>query len=97
MIKLLTWFDSSVAGLHTVTLGKQEIEKLVLHSKVLFYLFIVYNLTYLHWQDENTVPYHELPMIDRQALFQLENVVKNIREGFENYQFFKIFQVYMFF
>lgn len=45
------------------------------------------------WKDENTVPYHELPMIDRQALFQLENVVKNIREGFENYQFFKIFQI----
>lgn len=32
-------------------------------------------------------------MIDQYALFQLENIVKNIRESYENYQFFKIFQV----
>ncbi|XVE67578.1 hypothetical protein DITRI_Ditri08aG0171600 [Diplodiscus trichospermus] len=52
-----------------------------------------YLLGNLHdWKVEKTVSYHELPMIDRHALFQLENVVKNIREGYENYQFFKIFQ-----
>lgn len=32
-------------------------------------------------------------MIDQHALFQLENFVKNSRECYENYQFFKIFQV----
>lgn len=32
-------------------------------------------------------------MIDQYALFQLESVVKNIQEGYDNYQFFKIFQV----
>ncbi|MBA0683914.1 hypothetical protein Goari_025539 [Gossypium aridum] len=47
----------------------------------------------LTWQVENAVSYQKLPMIDRHALFQLENVVKNIREGYENYQFFKIFQI----
>ncbi|MBA0846163.1 hypothetical protein Goarm_022886, partial [Gossypium armourianum] len=47
----------------------------------------------LTWQVENAVSYQELPMIDQHALFQLENVVKNIREGYENYQFFKIFQI----
>ncbi|KAM6545173.1 hypothetical protein CsatB_025909 [Cannabis sativa] len=53
-----------------------------------------YLLGNLHdWQADNAVPYHDLPMIDQHALFQLENVVKNIRESYENYQFFKIFQV----
>ncbi|XP_062108644.1 isoleucine--tRNA ligase, chloroplastic/mitochondrial [Humulus lupulus] len=53
-----------------------------------------YLLGNLHdWHADNAVPYHDLPMIDRHALFQLENVVKNIRESYENYQFFKIFQV----
>ncbi|KAK5803387.1 isoleucine--tRNA ligase, chloroplastic/mitochondrial [Gossypium arboreum] len=53
-----------------------------------------YLLGNLHdWKVENAVSYQELPMIDRHALFQLENVVKNIREGYENYQFFKIFQI----
>lgn len=32
-------------------------------------------------------------MIDQHALFQLENVVKNIELSYENYQFFKLFQV----
>lgn len=32
-------------------------------------------------------------MIDQYALYQLENVVKNIKESYDNYQFFKIFQV----
>ncbi|XP_022721152.1 isoleucine--tRNA ligase, chloroplastic/mitochondrial isoform X3 [Durio zibethinus] len=53
-----------------------------------------YLLGNLHdWKVENAVSYHELPMIDRHALFQLENVVKNIRDGYENYHFFKIFQI----
>ncbi|OMO59452.1 Aminoacyl-tRNA synthetase, class Ia [Corchorus capsularis] len=53
-----------------------------------------YLLGNLHdWKVENAVSYHELPMIDQHALFQLENVVRNIREGYESYQFFKIFQI----
>ncbi|KAK6252710.1 hypothetical protein QUC31_014430 [Theobroma cacao] len=53
-----------------------------------------YLLGNLHdWKVESAVSYHELPMIDQHALFQLGNVVKNIREGYENYQFFKIFQI----
>ncbi|XP_021904882.1 isoleucine--tRNA ligase, chloroplastic/mitochondrial [Carica papaya] len=53
-----------------------------------------YLLANLHdWKVENAVPYHDLPMIDQHAMFQLENVVKNIRESYQNYQFFKIFQM----
>ncbi|OMO82700.1 Aminoacyl-tRNA synthetase, class Ia [Corchorus capsularis] len=53
-----------------------------------------YLLSNLHdWDVENAVSYHELPMIDQHALFQLENVVKNMREGYESYQFYKIFQI----
>ncbi|KAL0457403.1 UNVERIFIED_CONTAM: Isoleucine--tRNA ligase, chloroplastic/mitochondrial [Sesamum latifolium] len=36
---------------------------------------------------------NELPVIDQYALFQLETVVKNIKESYDNYQFFKIFQI----
>ncbi|KAK7363579.1 hypothetical protein VNO77_05726 [Canavalia gladiata] len=53
-----------------------------------------YLLANLHdWKTEYTVPYHELPRIDQHALFQLDNVVKNIQGNYENYQFFKIFQI----
>ncbi|KAJ7955098.1 Isoleucine-tRNA ligase [Quillaja saponaria] len=53
-----------------------------------------YLLANLHdWKADNAVPYHELPRIDQHALFQLEKVVKNIRDSYENYQFFKIFQL----
>ncbi|XP_057956908.1 isoleucine--tRNA ligase, chloroplastic/mitochondrial [Malania oleifera] len=53
-----------------------------------------YLLANLHdWKAENTVPYGDLPMIDQYALFQLENIVKIIKDGYENYQFFKIFQI----
>ncbi|GAV74906.1 tRNA-synt_1 domain-containing protein/zf-FPG_IleRS domain-containing protein/Anticodon_1 domain-containing protein [Cephalotus follicularis] len=53
-----------------------------------------YLLANLHdWQADYAVLYHDLPMIDQHALYQLENVVKNIRESYENYQFFKIFQI----
>ncbi|THF96745.1 hypothetical protein TEA_011199 [Camellia sinensis var. sinensis] len=44
-------------------------------------------------QGDNVVPYSDLPMIDQHALFQLENVVQNIKDSFKNYQFFKIFQI----
>ncbi|KAL8484972.1 hypothetical protein ACS0TY_027326 [Phlomoides rotata] len=44
------------------------------------------------WKADYTVPYSELPMIDQYALFHLESVVKNIRESYDSYQFFKIFQ-----
>ncbi|AED95762.1 tRNA synthetase class I (I, L, M and V) family protein [Arabidopsis thaliana] len=53
-----------------------------------------YLLGNLHdWRVDNAVPYQDLPIIDQHALFQLENVVKNIQECYENYQFFKIFQI----
>lgn len=51
-------------------------------------------LANLHdWKVDYAIPHHELPRIDQHALFQLENVVKNIRESYESYQFFKIFQI----
>ncbi|KAK4586714.1 hypothetical protein RGQ29_023756 [Quercus rubra] len=53
-----------------------------------------YLLANLHdWKADYAVPYHTLPMIDQHALFQLENVIMNIRENYEKYQFFKIFQI----
>ncbi|CAN1857619.1 Isoleucine--tRNA ligase, chloroplastic/mitochondrial [Linum perenne] len=53
-----------------------------------------YLLSNLHdWKADNAVSYHDLPMIDKHALFQLENIVKNVNISYENYQFFKIFQV----
>lgn len=45
------------------------------------------------WKAESSVSYDDLPMIDQHALFQLENIVKNITEGYDKYQFFKIFQI----
>ncbi|XP_047310056.1 isoleucine--tRNA ligase, chloroplastic/mitochondrial [Impatiens glandulifera] len=45
------------------------------------------------WEVHNAVPYDDLPSIDQHALFQLANVVNNIKESYENYQFFKIFQI----
>ncbi|KAG5628088.1 hypothetical protein H5410_013306 [Solanum commersonii] len=51
-------------------------------------------LANLHdWKADYTVPYSDLPMIDQHALYQLANVVNNIRESYDSYQFFKIFQV----
>ncbi|MED6110314.1 Isoleucine--tRNA ligase, chloroplastic/mitochondrial [Stylosanthes scabra] len=53
-----------------------------------------YLLANLHdWKADYTVPYHELPRIDKHALCQLENVVKTIQGNYDNYQFFKIFQI----
>ncbi|KAL4642936.1 hypothetical protein ACB092_02G055700 [Castanea dentata] len=53
-----------------------------------------YLLANLHdWKADYAVSYHTLPMIDQHALFQLENVIINIRENYEKYQFFKIFQI----
>ncbi|XP_011090964.1 isoleucine--tRNA ligase, chloroplastic/mitochondrial [Sesamum indicum] len=45
------------------------------------------------WKADYAVPYSELPVIDQYALFQLASVVKNIKESYDNYQFFKIFQI----
>ncbi|GER52191.1 isoleucine--tRNA ligase [Striga asiatica] len=39
------------------------------------------------------VTYTDLPKIDQYALFQLESVVKNIKESYDDYQFFRIFQI----
>lgn len=51
-------------------------------------------LSNLHdWKPDYAVPYDELPKIDQHALFQLENVVKTIKENYESYQFCKIFQI----
>ncbi|KAH8495069.1 hypothetical protein H0E87_018304 [Populus deltoides] len=53
-----------------------------------------YLLGNLHdWEAGNAISYNDLPMIDKHALFQLENVVNTIRESYDNYQFFKIFQI----
>ncbi|KAF3792861.1 Isoleucine--tRNA ligase [Nymphaea thermarum] len=53
-----------------------------------------YLLSNLHdWEPDNAVSYDNLPMIDRHALFQLQNVVSSIKEGYEGYQFYKIFQI----
>ncbi|KAJ1407648.1 Zinc finger, FPG/IleRS-type [Sesbania bispinosa] len=53
-----------------------------------------YLLANLHdWKADYTVAYDELPRIDQHALFQLENIVKGIEGHYENYQFFKIFQI----
>ncbi|KAJ6989474.1 hypothetical protein NC653_022140 [Populus alba x Populus x berolinensis] len=41
---------------------------------------------------DNAISYNDLPMFDKHTLFQLENVVKTIRESYD-YQFFKTFQV----
>jgi hypothetical protein len=39
------------------------------------------------------VPYSDLPKIDKYALFQLETVVASMKDSYENYQFFKVYQV----
>nr|TKR79407.1 Isoleucine--tRNA ligase [Populus alba] len=54
-----------------------------------------YLLGNLHdWEADNAISYNDLPMFDKHTLFQLENVVKTIRESYD-YQFFKTFQVEM--
>ncbi|KAG2256074.1 hypothetical protein Bca52824_075368 [Brassica carinata] len=55
-----------------------------------------YILGNLHdWRVDNDVPYQYFPIIDQHALSQLENVffLKKIQKCYENYQFFKIFQI----
>ncbi|XP_044404592.1 isoleucine--tRNA ligase, chloroplastic/mitochondrial isoform X2 [Triticum aestivum] len=50
-------------------------------------------LANLHdWNPENSVPYSDLPKIDQYALFQLENVVASMKDSYDNYQFYKIYQ-----
>lgn len=53
-----------------------------------------YLLGNLHdWRADYAVSYHNLPMIDQHALFQLETFTTNIKASYEKYQFFKIFQI----
>ncbi|KAB1213992.1 Isoleucine--tRNA ligase [Morella rubra] len=53
-----------------------------------------YLLANLHdWRADYAVSYQSLPIIDQHALFQLENFKMNIRESYEKYQFYKIFQI----
>ncbi|KAM3224551.1 hypothetical protein ACQJBY_057749 [Aegilops geniculata] len=50
-------------------------------------------LANLHdWNPKNSVPYSDLPKIDQYALFQLENVVASMKDSYDNYQFYKIYQ-----
>jgi isoleucyl-tRNA synthetase len=63
------------------------------HLSCCFFYLI---LGYVYCQADYAVPYHNLPMIDQHALFQLENFTMNIKVGYEKYQFFKIFQVNIF-
>nr|BAK03064.1 predicted protein [Hordeum vulgare subsp. vulgare] len=50
-------------------------------------------LANLHdWKPENSVPYSDLPKIDQYALFQLENVVASMKDSYDHYQFYKIYQ-----
>ncbi|KAF5774230.1 putative isoleucine--tRNA ligase [Helianthus annuus] len=48
------------------------------------------------WKAENAIEYDELLEIDQHALFQLESVVKNIKESYESYQFFKILSKFLY-
>ncbi|TKW41867.1 hypothetical protein SEVIR_1G346000v4 [Setaria viridis] len=51
-------------------------------------------LSNLHdWNPDNSVPYNDLPKIDKYALFQLETVVASMKDGYENYQFYKVYQM----
>uniref|UniRef100_A0A1D1YWT0 isoleucine--tRNA ligase n=1 Tax=Anthurium amnicola TaxID=1678845 RepID=A0A1D1YWT0_9ARAE len=53
-----------------------------------------YLLSNLHdWKPEHAISHDNLPEIDKYVLFQLENVVDAIKESYENYQFYKIFQI----
>lgn len=53
-----------------------------------------YLLSNLHdWKPESAIMYKDLPLIDKHALFQLANVINSIKESFECYQFYKIFQI----
>eukprot|EP00252_Welwitschia_mirabilis_P004501 TRINITY_DN14836_c0_g1_i1.p1 TRINITY_DN14836_c0_g1~~TRINITY_DN14836_c0_g1_i1.p1 ORF type:complete len:1110 (-),score=238.68 TRINITY_DN14836_c0_g1_i1:463-3792(-) len=52
-----------------------------------------YLLSNLHdWNMAMAIPYEDLPMIDKYALYQLANVIRIIKDGYESYQFYKIFQ-----
>jgi isoleucyl-tRNA synthetase len=69
----------------------------------LFLYFVTAFIFYVHLltlffscflsQPENSVAYNNLPKIDKYALFQLENVVASMKDSYENYQFYKIYQV----
>ncbi|KAG0471119.1 hypothetical protein HPP92_015665 [Vanilla planifolia] len=51
-------------------------------------------LSNLHdWEPGNSISYDDLPMIDQHALFQLENIARIVKDNYESYQFYKIFQI----
>lgn len=53
-----------------------------------------YLLSNLHdWKPENSISYDDLPKIDQHALFQLESIVQIVKDSYDNYQFYKIFQL----
>ncbi|KAJ8766408.1 hypothetical protein K2173_022467 [Erythroxylum novogranatense] len=90
---VLRLWASSVDFMNDVMIGAQVLRQISdMYRKLRGTLR--YLLGNLHdWKVGNDVPYDDLPMIDKHALFQLENIVINIRESYENYQFFKIFQI----
>lgn len=42
---------------------------------------------------KDIVPYESLPMIDKHALFQLASVIEGIKDSFETYEFYRLYQV----
>ncbi|CAN0900547.1 Isoleucine--tRNA ligase, chloroplastic/mitochondrial [Linum grandiflorum] len=89
---VLRLWVSSVDYTNDVVVGRQVLQQVSdMYRKLRGTLR--YLLSNLHdWEADNAISYHDLPMIDKHALFQLENVVKNVKVSYENYQFFKIFQ-----
>lgn len=79
-------FTARIKLFHT---NIMTIPSCIMSLTLLFYLYVTTSC----WQADNAIAYHDLPMIDQHALFQLENFVNNSRECYESYQFFKIFQV----
>ncbi|CAM6007741.1 unnamed protein product [Sphagnum balticum] len=54
-----------------------------------------YLLSNLHdWKpEENSVAYNDLPAMDQYALFQLATVMDGIQDSFNNFQFYRFFQL----
>ncbi|AQK75403.1 Isoleucine--tRNA ligase chloroplastic/mitochondrial [Zea mays] len=51
-------------------------------------------LSNLHdWKPDNSVPYNDLPKIDKYALFHLETVMTSMKDSYESYQFYKVYQI----
>lgn len=45
------------------------------------------------FQPEKAVAYEDLPNVDKYALYQLSTVVDGTTESFDNFQFYRFFQV----